>query len=218
MGINAECEAWTPSPCLQTGVPGLIYWPNAIDRDQKLQICDAVVQATAQVPFVRPRTPSGKSMSVSTSAMGRFGWWSDLEGYRYLERRPGSPCPWLPIPQCLIRIWRGCLGGASLPDSCLINHYEPGAKMGLHRDEDEADLEHPVLSISLGATARFRIGGAHRTDPTRSLELRCGDILAMTGPARLAYHGVSGIKSGTSSLVPDGGRFNLTLRVSGGGR
>lgn len=108
--------------------------------------------------------------------------------------------------------WRGICSGAPDPQACLINFYGPDARMGLHQDRDEETFDAPVLSVSLGATAVFRIGGRARRDPTRSLRLASGDVLVLGGDARLAYHGVDRIIKGTSELVKDDGRINLTLR------
>ena len=146
-----------------------------------------------------------------TSA-GRYGWYTDAHGYRYetatppaargrRSRPPSSPsgAPW-------------CRGSAT-PDCCLVNYYAATARMGLHRDADEADFSWPVLSISLGDPALFRVGGTTRKDPTATILLESGDVVVFGGPARLAYHGIDRVRFGASRLLPDGGRINLTLRV-----
>ncbi len=146
------------------------------------------------------------------AAFGPLGWTSDATGYRYAERHPGTDQVWPAMPPALFDLWTQLGDPETPPDSCLINLYRDEARMGLHQDRDEADPRFPVLSISLGDTAVFRIGGTSRKDPTRSLKLGSGDVCRLSGPARLAFHGVDRILPGSSSLVPGGGRINLTLR------
>jgi len=151
-------------------------------------------------------------MSVEQTCLGPFGWVTDAGGYRYEPRHPLTGRPWPAMPQMLQALWAE-LGDAATPaDACLVNRYGPGARMGLHRDVDEADFGFPVLSISLGDTAIFRIGGRSRADPTASVRLASGDVCVLAGEARLAYHGVDRILAGSSRLAPGGGRINLTLR------
>ena len=151
-------------------------------------------------------------MSVEMTNLGPLGWCTDARGYRYQDRHPVTGEPWLEIPQVLMDLW-SALGDPDIqPDACLVNVYGPQARMGLHQDRDEADFRFPVVSVSLGDTAVFRIGGLKRTDPTRSLRLASGDVCVLGGAARLAYHGVDRIVPGSSRLWPGGGRLNLTLR------
>ena len=112
----------------------------------------------------------------------------------------------------MLDAWRDLAGYAHPPEACLINVYGPAAKMGLHQDRDELDFNAPVVSLSLGDTCLFRIGGPKRSDPTRSVRLASGDAVVLGGPARLAFHGVDRIMPGTSTLLPEGGRINLTMR------
>lgn len=171
------------------------------------------IRAVAQAaPFFSPLTPWGKPMRVKMTSAGRYGWFTDRRGYRYIDRHP-SGAPWPPIPESVLVEWRALVSTERLPDCCLINLYGEGARMGLHRDEDEKDFSFPVLSISLGDPATFRIGGTDRGDPTTSVLLESGDVVVMGGPARLAYHGIDRIRFGRSPLLPEGGRINLTLRV-----
>ena len=163
-------------------------------------------------PLVQMETPGGQLMSVRMSAAGRLGWVSDRSGYRYAARH-GSGADWPAIPASVLAVWRGVTGLERWPDCCLINHYRPQARMGLHQDRDEGDFSFPVVSISLGAEALFRMGGTTRTDSTESRWLASGDVVVMGGAARLAYHGVDRLKAGSSTLLADGGRINLTLRV-----
>ena len=192
--------------------PGFDLWPQAMDRETQQTLVAAALAADQVTPFTHYETPMGKAMSVAMCSFGPLGWVSDREGYRYADRPPGGAQPWVPMPAVLDDLWRA-LGDAETPaDACLINLYRGDARMGLHQDRDEADPRFPVLSISLGDTAVFRIGGTARKDPTRSLRLTSGDVCRLSGPARLAFHGVDRILAGSSGLVPGGGRINLTLR------
>ncbi len=143
---------------------------------------------------------------------GRFGWISDRAGYRYAERHPATGRPWPDMPEEILDLWREVTAYPAAPECCLVNYYTPGARMGLHQDRDEADFAAPVLSISLGDSAVFRIGGRTRRDPTRSMTLHSGDIVVLDGDARLAFHGIDRVLGGSSRLLARGGRINLTLR------
>lgn len=166
----------------------------------------------AAAPLFSPETRWGRKMSVRMTSAGRYGWYSDRRGYRYVDRHPDGR-PWPPIPESVLAVWRALVDGQRDPDCCLVNFYGPDARMGLHQDRDEADFSWPVLSISLGDDARFRIGGTRRGDPTESFWLRSGDVLILGGAARLAHHGIDRVAPGSSALLRDGGRINLTLRV-----
>ncbi len=174
-----------------------------------LRIRDLLQDAPLYTPQM-PRT--GKPMSVRMSNCGTLGWVSDKQGYRYQEYHPENRIPWPAIPQILLDIWAGLAGYSAPPEACLINYYDAKARLGLHVDKDEIDMKAPIVSISLGDTALFRMGGTGRRDPTRSVRIISGDVMIMAGPARRCYHGVDRIYPGTSSLLAEGGRFNLTLR------
>ncbi len=163
-------------------------------------------------PFFAPLTPWGKPMSVRMTSAGRYGWFTDAKGYRYVDRHPDGS-PWPPIPASVLAVWRALASAERDPDCCLVNWYGPSARMGLHRDSDEADFSWPVLSISLGDPAVFRMGGLARKDPTSTVLLESGDVVLFGGAARLAYHGIDRVRAGGSTLLPQGGRINLTLRV-----
>jgi alkylated DNA repair protein (DNA oxidative demethylase) len=150
-------------------------------------------------------------MSVEMTNFGPLGWITDAAGYRYAANHPKTGVLWPPIPAALLGLWSSLAQGLP-PDACLVNVYRPGARMGLHQDRDEQDFSHPVISVSLGDEAVFRIGSTRRAGPTTSLRLRSGDVCVLAGPARLAFHGVDRIIGGSSDLVPGGGRINLTLR------
>jgi alkylated DNA repair protein (DNA oxidative demethylase) len=137
---------------------------------------------------------------------------TDVAGYRYQPHHPETGAPWPPIPDILLAAWRDLADYPHAPEACLVNIYGPAARMGLHQDRDEADMAAPVVSLSLGDSCLFRIGGERRTDPTRTLRLASGDAVVLGGAARLAFHGVDRIIPGSSTLLAEGGRINLTLR------
>jgi alkylated DNA repair protein (DNA oxidative demethylase) len=151
-------------------------------------------------------------MSVAMTNFGALGWVTDARGYRYEPKDPATGRPWPPMPALLLELWSELCDCETPADACLVNVYDAAARMGLHRDADEADFRFPVLSVSLGDTAVFRFGGLTRSDPTRQVRLASGDVCLLTGEARLAYHGVDRILAGSSRLIEGGGRINLTLR------
>jgi alkylated DNA repair protein (DNA oxidative demethylase) len=193
-------------------IEGFEWHPGALSRAQQEALAAEVFAAAQSAPFWRPVTPGGKPMSVRMTGLGPLSWISDLEGYRYEPLHPQTGRPWPPMPQVLLDLWRRFAPDAPEPDACLANLYRDGARMGLHQDRDEADFSAPVLSVSLGDTALFRIGGTTRGGPTRSLKLCSGDVCLLTGPARLAFHGVDRVIGGSSTVLPGGGRLNLTVR------
>lgn len=199
---------------IDTGLEGFRWWPGALDAAAQSALLAQVLAAVEGGPFYRPVTPGGRPFSVQMTNLGPLGWVSDRDGYRYQPRHPETGAPWPPMPQTLLDLWRDLTGWPEPPDACLVNLYREGAKMGLHQDRDEADLGAPVLSVSLGDTAIFRVGPA-AGGPTKAVRLGSGDVCALTGPARLARHGIDRLLPGSSSLIPDGGRINLTLRRAG---
>jgi len=198
---------------LQAGAAGLRLYPGYLDRDKQAALLAALAAALAIAPLYVPRMPkSGRPFTVRMSNCGQLGWVSGETGYRYQPTHPESGRPWPPIPAPLVAMWNEIAGYPHAPEACLINFYAPDAKMGLHQDRDEEDFAAPVVSVSLGDTCLFRVGGVTRNDPTRSLWLCSGDVVVLGGDARLAFHGVDRIYPGTSTLLPRGGRINLTLR------
>ena len=183
-----------------------------LDADAQEGLLECLREVTRKAPLFSPQTPYGKPMSVQMTSAGRFGWYSDRKGYRYAEQHPDGS-PWPPIPEQILSIWRDLSGVTRDPECCLVNYYREGAKMGMHQDRDEADFTMPVVSVSLGDSALFRIGNKTRGGKTESVWLESGDVMVMGGDARLNYHGVDRIRFGSSSLLPKGGRINLTLRV-----
>ncbi|MDP3174844.1 MAG: alpha-ketoglutarate-dependent dioxygenase AlkB [Phenylobacterium sp.] len=191
---------------------GFRLWPARLSPDEQRSLVDEVFALAAAAPFYRPMTPGGKPMSVEMTNFGDLGWVTDLDGYRYQSTHPVTGAAWPAMPQILRSLWDELAQAAAPPDACLVNLYRGDARMGLHQDRDEVDFAFPVLSVSLGDTAVFRLGGGKRNDPTRSLRLSSGDVMVLAGAARLAHHGVDRILPGSSRLVPGGGRINLTLR------
>lgn len=202
---------------IDTGLEGFRLWPAALSPEEQAALRDAVLAAVAAAPFYRPTTRTGRPFSVEMSNLGPLGWVSDRAGYRYQPTHPVTGAPWPPMPERLTALWRELTGWPEPPDACLVNLYREGARMGLHQDLDEQDRAAPVLSVSLGDTAVFRIGAA-TGGPTRSVRLASGDVCALTGPARLARHGIDRILAGSSGLIPGGGRVNLTLRRAAASR
>ncbi len=192
---------------------GVRLLPGRFDRAAQEDLRDAIRAVAAAAPLYRPTMPrTGKPFSVRMTNCGPLGWVSDQAGYRYQATHPVTGRPWPPIPEMLLALWEALSGYPHPPEACLVNFYEPDARMGLHQDADEAEFAAPVLSVSLGDTCLFRLGGVDRRDPTRSFRLASGDVLLLGGAARLAYHGVDRIYPGTSTLLQQGGRINLTLR------
>ena len=191
---------------------GFRLLPGKLSPEQQKALLDEVLAGIAEAPLVRQVTPGGKPMSVGLTSFGTLGWTTDEKGYRYEPRHPTTGRYWPAIPSILTELWAELADPQTPPDACLINFYDAEAKMGLHQDKDEADLRFPVLSVSLGDTAVFRIGGARRSDPTTSVRLSSGDVCLLAGAARMFHHGVDRILPGSSRLLPSGGRINLTLR------
>lgn len=193
-------------------IAGFKYWPGFLGRPAQEAMLEDIRAVARAAPFFAPLTPWGKPMSVRMTSAGKYGWFTDRRGYRYEPRHP-SGVEWPPIPESVLAVWRAVSGWDGAPDCCLVNLYREKSRMGLHQDKDEKDFSAPVVSISLGDPAVFRFGGTTRGGPTQSLTLESGDVLVMGGAARLAFHGVDRIRFGGSTLLKDGGRINLTLRV-----
>ena len=187
-------------------------YPAYLNRPEQERLVADLREILKTAPLFQPVTPRGQKMSVRMSAAGRFGWISDRSGYRYSRAHPGG-MPWPDIPDSILDIWNTLSGSDRTPECCLINWYGEGARMGMHQDRDEADFGAPVLSVSLGDEGLFRMGNDTRGGKTESYWLKSGDVVVMGGAARLRYHGVDRIRFGSSTLLPKGGRINLTLRV-----
>lgn len=191
---------------------GFRLFAGYLTAEDQTALMDAVLAAAGAAPFYRPRTPGGRPLSVEMTNLGPLGWVSEPGGYGYAPRHPVTGEAWPAMPARLLGLWRTLATSEADADCCLVNLYKAGARMGLHQDRDEADFRFPVLSVSLGDTAMFRIGGLSRSAPSQTLRLASGDICLLAGEARLAFHGVDRVAPGTSRLIPGGGRLNLTLR------
>ena len=193
---------------------GVRHMPGYLDRAAQAALLEDIRAVVADAPLYVPAMPrTGKEMSVRMTNCGALGWVTDKErGYRYQATHPATGRPWPPIPEALLRIWRDVAACPLEPEACLVNFYTSEAKMGQHQDRDEADFAAPVVSVSLGDDCLFRVGGPRRQDRTVSLRLQSGDVLVLGGTSRLAFHGVDRIYPGTSTLLKNGGRINLTLR------
>jgi alkylated DNA repair protein (DNA oxidative demethylase) len=194
-------------------LPGFRHLPGRLDAAAQAALLAEVLAAVDEAGWFQPTMPrSGRPLSVRMCNLGPLGWVSDRAGYRYQAHHPDTGRPWPALPESLLELWRAESGYPHPPEACLVNLYVGAARMGLHQDRDERDLRAPVLSVSLGDDALFRLGGLARRDPSASLTLRSGDVVVLGGEARLAFHGVDRVLPGTSGLVPGGGRINLTLR------
>ena len=193
--------------------PGLCHYPGYLDRAAQGALLDSLQQIVGAAPLFTPRMPrTGKPFSVRMTNCGPLGWVSDASGYRYQATHPDTSAPWPPMPDLTCRAWESLSGYPHPAEACLVNVYGPRARMGLHQDRDEEDFDAPVISLSLGDTGLFRFGGTARGGPTRSIRLQSGDALVFGGPSRLIFHGIDRLMPGTSTLLADSGRINLTLR------
>jgi alkylated DNA repair protein (DNA oxidative demethylase) len=190
------------------------FLPAHLDAAQQQSLLDDIRAVVKAAPLFTPTMPrTGKPFSVRMSNCGPLGWVSDKDrGYRYQATHPATGQPWPPIPRALIALWHALTPYPHPPEACLINLYAEGTKMGSHQDRDEDEPAAPVLSVSLGDSATFHVGGLKRTDPKTRLKLHSGDVLLLEGESRFAFHGIDRIFPGTSLLLKEGGRLNLTLR------
>jgi DNA oxidative demethylase len=196
-----------------TEITGLRVYPGYLDRGRQSAMLAAIEEVLMTAPLTTPRMPkSGRPFTERMSNCGPLGWTSDESGYRYQPMHPETRSPWPPIPKAVAAVWDAVARYPHRPECCLINFYAPTAKMGLHQDRDEQDFDAPVVSISLGDSCMFRVGGQKRRDPTRSFRLDSGDVVVLGAAARLSFHGVDRIYAGTSTLLREGGRINLTMR------
>lgn len=194
-------------------IDGFRLLPEYFSPTNQRRLLDDVLARVAEAPLFQPVMPrSGKPMSVRMTNLGPLGWVSDIRGYRYDARHPVTGKAWPAIPEALLDLWRAVSGYSAPPQACLVNRYVETSRLGLHVDADETARDAPVVSVSLGDRALFRLGGVARSDPTASLRLASGDVVVLGGQSRRAFHGVDRIYPGTSRLVPGGGRINLTLR------
>jgi alkylated DNA repair protein (DNA oxidative demethylase) len=182
-------------------------------------LAEEIAEVIAAAPlYVSTMPKTGAPMSVRMTNCGALGWVSDKErGYRYEPRHPQTGNPWPATPQRLLEVWNELAHYHKPPEACLVNVYDATARMGLHQDKDESDFDAPILSVSLGADCRFKLGGTRRGDGAIALTLSSGDGLVLSGPARMRYHGVDRILPTMGATLPPalaalGARVNLTLR------
>ena len=193
---------------------GFDYFPNYYSRLEQEDLLNDIRHIVKEAPLITPIMPkTGKEMSVRQTNCGELGWVTDKEqGYRYQKNHPITGKAWPDIPPSLQNLWQKLSGFPQLAEACLINFYAPQARMGMHQDKDEIELNAPVISISLGDSCLFRIGTTEKQGKTHSIRLNSGDVIMFGGKARLAYHGVDKIYPNTSTLLKVPGRVNLTLR------
>lgn len=210
-GCGSEGTTHLNHVCLPDGCT---YFPQFLTDAGQAALLAEIRQVIGAAPLYTPTMPrTGKPFSVAMTNCGPLGWVSDKErGYRYEPHHPQTGKPWPPMPDMLDYLWESLTRHKHKPQACLVNFYGGKAKLGLHRDEDEEDYSAPILSVSLGNSAIFRVGGLKRRDPAQRIELRSGDVLVMGGNSRLRYHGIDRVLAGTSDLLAEGGRINLTLR------
>ena len=194
-------------------IDGFRFLPEYFSPAAQKALLAEVLSLLDDNPVYRGSMPrSGKPLSVRNTNLGPLGWVSDIKGYRYQPTHPVTGKPWAAIPQALLDLWRDVANYPAPPQACLVNWYEADSRLGLHIDADENAKDAPVVSVSLGSRALFRLGGLARNSPTSSMRLASGDVVVLGGAARQAYHGVDRIYPDSSTLVPGGGRINLTLR------
>jgi alkylated DNA repair protein (DNA oxidative demethylase) len=212
MGLTHDLFA--PVLAGETDPPGLTHLPAfAVPVEQELLAAINAVATAA--PFRHMLTPGGQHMSAAMTNCGEVGWVTDRRGYRYDRLDPQTGQPWPPLPACLTQLAGRAAAEAGFasfrPDVCLINRYEPGARMSLHQDRDERDFSAPIVSVSLGLGATFLFGGLKRTDRPHRLPLVHGDVLVWGGPTRLNFHGIAPVMEGCHPAVGRR-RLNLTMR------
>lgn len=193
---------------------GVRHIPHCLDHPTQKALVEDIRKVVQAAPLYVPTMPrSGKPMSVRMTNCGSLGWVTDRErGYRYQPTHPVTGEPWPAIPPRLLALWEQVSGFGAPPEACLVNFYTQDSKLGLHQDRDEREFAAPVVSVSLGDTCLFRVGGNSRDDRTLSFKLQSGDVVILGGEGRLAFHGVDRIYPATSALLKSGGRVNLTLR------
>jgi alkylated DNA repair protein (DNA oxidative demethylase) len=210
-------EAAPAAPAREPLAPGAVVLRGHAAAAAATLLAD-LQDVLRQAPLRHLVTPGGFRMSVAMSNCGPLGWVSDASGYRYDRVDPQSGCAWPPMPPSLARLAADAAREAGfegfVPDACLVNRYEPGARLSLHQDRDERDHSHPIVSVSLGLPAVFLFGGLRRNDATARVPLAHGDVVVWGGPARLRYHGVLALKDGQHPLTGRC-RINLTLRRAG---
>lgn len=196
---------------------GFFLFKSKLTRAAQEEIRDAARTVVSQAPLFRPTMPnSGQPFSYSMTNCGELGWVADRQGYRYQQNHPdtGERFPVMPkvIQDLAITLAKETGNSDFYPESCLLNFYRKGQKLGLHQDNTETNLSAPIISISLGDSGIFILGGKHRTAETKQYIVQSGDCLVMSGESRNYFHSFKGIVPNSSSLLKNGGRLNLTIR------
>jgi len=215
MDLFATASEMAPGP--HPLAPGAALLRSFAAPDESALLA-AVNDLIARAPLRHMITPGGFRMSVGMTNCGALGWVTDLRGYRYDAADPETGRPWPPMPDVFRRLATRAAADAGfdgfVPDACLMNRYEPGARLSLHQDKNERDYGRPIVSVSLGLPAVFLFGGLKRADKPARVPLEHGDVVVWGGPARLRYHGVLALKAGHHALI-GAHRINLTFRKAG---
>lgn len=203
------------TPAVERITEGALLLRAFVDASEAAQLMQDIATVLAQSPLRHMQTPGGFRMSVAMSNCGQYGWVTDRRGYRYQSLDPLSERDWPPMPASFLalagRAAEAAGFAAFVPDACLVNRYEPGAKMSLHQDRNEIDMTQPIVSVSLGLPATFLFGGMERSDKAQRMRLESGDVVVWGGPARLAFHGVDTVRQAEHPLTGEC-RYNLTFR------
>ncbi|MDT0359165.1 DNA oxidative demethylase AlkB [Herbaspirillum huttiense F1] len=203
------------APSVETITEGALLLRAFVDEEEAAALMAAIDKVLAASPLRHMQTPGGFRMSVAMSNCGQFGWVTDRRGYRYQSLDPLAERDWPAMPEAFAALAARASAAAGFagfdPDACLINRYEPGARMSLHQDKNELDMDQPIVSVSLGLPATFLFGGMARTDKPQRMRLESGDVVVWGGPARLAFHGVDLLRDGEHPLTGRC-RYNLTFR------
>ena len=206
-----------PRPLREALGPGTAIL-NGFAHGVEAELVSALKAVVERAPLRHMVTPGGFRMSVAMTNCGRLGWVTDRTGYRYDEIDPQTGLQWPAMPPVFARLAAGAAREAGdslfLPDACLINRYEPGARLSLHQDKNERDFDQPIVSVSLGLPAIFQFGGLERSDTTIRIPVIHNDVIVWGGPARLRYHGVAPLEGGSHPLLGCY-RYNLTFRKAG---
>ncbi|WP_343741065.1 DNA oxidative demethylase AlkB [Herbaspirillum huttiense] len=202
-------------PSVETITEGALLLRAFVNEEEAAALMAAIDKVLAASPLRHMQTPGGFRMSVAMSNCGQFGWVTDRRGYRYQSLDPVAERDWPAMPEAFAALAARASAAAGFagfdPDACLINRYEPGARMSLHQDKNELDMDQPIVSVSLGLPATFLFGGMARTDKPQRMRLESGDVVVWGGPARLAFHGVDPLRDGEHPLTGRC-RYNLTFR------
>lgn len=202
-------------PAIDTIAEGATLLRAFVSDEEAATLVAAIDTVLAQSPLRNMQTPGGFRMSVAMSNCGQFGWVTDRRGYRYQTLDPVTGQDWPEMPAAFVALAQRAAkaGGFApfVPDACLVNRYDPGARMSLHQDRNEEDMDQPIVSVSLGLPATFLFGGMERSDKPQRMRLESGDVVVWGGPARLAFHGVDVLRDGEHALTGRC-RYNLTFR------